>query len=185
MTVVRVAGIVELYARWGHDNYDEEVSQLAHALQTAAFAVAAGAPDPLIAAALLHDVGHLLQLEAGNAGVDADLRHEVGGSTYLAGWFPPAVTGPVALHVQAKRYLCAVDAGYLSALSPGSIRSLARQGGPMSPTDVVAFESEPGHVDAVRLRRWDDAGKVDGLEVAPFDHYRALLDGLAGRPVSP
>ena len=44
------------------DHYDEDLSQLDHALQTAALAVAADASDALVAAALLHDVGHLLEL---------------------------------------------------------------------------------------------------------------------------
>jgi predicted HD phosphohydrolase len=31
----------------------------------------------------------------------------------------------------------------------------------------------------VRLRTWDDGGKVEGLEVPDLDHYRPLLDRLA------
>jgi len=85
------------------------------------------------------------------------------------------VTGPVALHVRAKRYRCAVEPGYLAGLSDGSRRSLALQGGPADATEVAAFESNPGCRDAVRLRGWDDAGKVEGLLVPGFDHYRDLL----------
>lgn len=38
----------------------DRLSQTAHALQTAAQALQAGASDALVTAALLHDVGHLL-----------------------------------------------------------------------------------------------------------------------------
>jgi phosphonate degradation associated HDIG domain protein len=183
VSTARVSEVLALYARWGRDRYDEEVTQLEHALQTAALAAAEGARDELVAAALLHDVGHLLDLEAGRgaAGVDADLRHEATGAAYLAATFPPAVTAPVALHVRAKRYRCAVDPAYHDALSEGSKRSLARQGGPFDASEAAAFEAHPGFADAVALRGWDDRGKVDGLRVEPLEHYRPLLDRVASR----
>jgi len=175
--------VLDLFERWGADRYDEEVSQLDHALQTAALARAAGATDALVAASLLHDVGHLLELGARGAAAGStagDLRHEAVGARYLASLFPPSVTGPIALHVRAKRYRCAVDAAYHDALSTGSKRSLERQGGPLPPAEAAAFEAQPGFAEAVALRGWDDQGKVDGLEVPPLDDYRALLASLAG-----
>lgn len=176
--------VVELFDRFGEDGYDEHVSQLAHALQTAALAEAAGAAPPLVAAALLHDVGHLRDLEALSTSarrIDAstDLRHEDTGSSWLRPLFPPAVTAPIALHVAAKRYLCAVDPGYHARLSPASVHSLALQGGPMDRDEAVAFEARPGWQDAVALRRWDDAAKVEGLAVPGLDDYREMLDELA------
>jgi phosphonate degradation associated HDIG domain protein len=179
MSAPFVAEVVALYERWGRDRYDEELSQLDHALQTAALAVRAGASDALVVAALLHDVGHLLDLDAGRGDLDADLRHEATGATYLASAFPPAVTAPVALHVRAKRYRCAVDPAYHDALSDGSKRSLARQGGPLAASEIAAFEAHPSFEDAVALRGWDDLGKVDGLEVPPLEHYRELLERVA------
>jgi gamma-butyrobetaine dioxygenase len=89
------------------------------------------------------------------------------------------VTAPIALHVRAKRYLCAVDPAYAALLSEGSVASLARQGGPLDDAAVAAFEANPGWADAVALRRWDDAAKVPDLEVPPIESYRALLDDLA------
>jgi len=172
--------VLALFERWGPQRYDEEVSQLEHALQTAALARAAGAADALVAAALLHDVGHLLELAAGAAAVaDHDLRHEASGSAYLAGVFPPTVTAPIALHVAAKRYRCAVDPGYAAGLSAGSTASLVRQGGPMNPDEVARFEGLPGQADAVALRGWDDQGKVLVLDVGTFADHRDLLDGLS------
>jgi phosphonate degradation associated HDIG domain protein len=175
--------VLALYARWGTDRYDEELSQLDHALQTAALAIDASAPDALVAAALLHDVGHLLDLDAtgGAPPATTDLGHEATGARYLAGLFPTAVTAPIALHVRAKRYRCAVEPDYHAGLSAGSVHSLALQGGPMSAGEATSFEQTPAFADAVALRGWDDGGKVDGLEVAPIDRYVPLLAALSSR----
>jgi phosphonate degradation associated HDIG domain protein len=174
--------VLALYERWGSERYDEELRQLDHALQTAALASAAEASDALVAAALLHDVGHLLDLADGDGHRDrtTDLRHEARGAAYLSALFAPAVTAPIALHVRAKRYRVAVDPGYAAVLSPGSTASLARQGGPLTDDEVAAFETNPGWADAVALRGWDDQGKVDGLAVPDLASYRPLLASQTG-----
>lgn len=182
VTATSVDELLDLYERWGPENYDEGLSQLDHALQTAALAVAEGAPDELVAAALLHDVGHLLDLAAAEGQwvpTDIDLDHESVGARHLATLFSPAVTAPVALHVRAKRYRTAVDPAYASSLSDGSSHSLQVQGGPMTPDEVVAFEANPNFEAAVALRSWDDGGKVDGLPVPPLREYRDLLLRIA------
>ncbi len=173
--------VLALYEEWGAERYDEEVTQLEHALQTAALAKAAGARDALVAAALLHDVGHVLELAGGRFRSDADERHESRGAAYLAALFPPEVTAPIAMHVQAKRYLCAVDAGYAPALSAGSVASLARQGGPMDEAEIAAFERHPVADAAVVLRRWDDEAKVLDLDSGTIEQHRTLLERVAGR----
>lgn len=163
-----------------HRLYDEAVTELDHALQCAALARSHDAPPALVAAALLHDVGHLVLDD--NVSLDeqltADAGHDRAGADHLARWFGPDVTEPVALHVEAKRYLCAVDAGYHGRLSPASVRSLTLQGGPMSPAECADFEARPHHEAAVALRRWDDAAKTAGLDVDPFDTYTDLLVSL-------
>ncbi|WP_421118462.1 HD domain-containing protein [Aquihabitans daechungensis] len=174
--------VLALFEQWGTETYDEDVSQLDHALQTAALARAARAGDALVAASLLHDVGHLLELRDGGIAdgrTEADLGHEGRGARWLAPVFPAPVTGPIALHVAAKRYRCAVDPGYHDGLSDGSRRSLVRQGGPMSPLEVERFAAHPAHADAVALRGWDDGGKVEDLAVADLASYRDLLHRLA------
>ena len=178
--------VLELYVRWGSDPYDEELSQLDHALQTAALAAAEGSSDELVAAALLHDVGHLLELGArgGRGELPAtDCDHESVGARYLTGLFGPGVTGPIALHVRAKRYRCAVEPAYLDGLSSGSRRSLELQGGVADTAEVESFEANPGHADAVRLRGWDDGGKLPAHTVPGLEHYRELLERLVrGHP---
>jgi phosphonate degradation associated HDIG domain protein len=172
--------IIELFARRGGDVYfGEPVSQLEHALQTAGQAEQEGASDTLIAAALLHDIGHLLHKlpeDIADRGVDG--RHEQVGAMWLARYFPAAVTEPIRLHVAAKRYLCAIDDEYLRVLSSASIRSLALQGGPMSDDDVREFEASPYAHESVRLRRWDDLAKVVGSNAPGLAQYQFLLEKL-------
>jgi phosphonate degradation associated HDIG domain protein len=178
--VTIVDEIIELFTRRGGDAYfGEPVSQLEHALQTAFQAEQEGASDILIAAALLHDVGHLLHKapeDIADRGVDC--RHEQVGATWLARYFPAAVTEPIRLHVAAKRYLCAIDDGYQRGLSAASIRSLALQGGPMSYEEVREFEASPYAREGARLRRWDDLAKVPGLKETGLAKYQILLEKL-------
>lgn len=168
--------IAGLFARRGQEHYGEDITQLEHALQTAALARHAGSPPALVAAALLHDLGHLI--DGADDWGEGDLRHDRTGAAWLAQHFGPEVTQPVRLHVAAKRYLCAAEPGYFDRLSGASVRSLQHQGGPMSEAEAADFRRQPGYREGVALRRWDDGGKVEGLEVPDFDHYRALLAGL-------
>jgi predicted HD phosphohydrolase len=177
--------VLALYERWGTEHYDEDLSQVDHAAQVAAWAVHEGDDEAAVAAALLHDVGHLLVMEARDTGApvtDEDMRHEALGARYLGRLLPPAVTGPIALHVQAKRYRCAVDPAEVARLSAGSQLSLRLQGGPMTAAEVARFEALPAHAAAVALRRRDDAGKVLGAEPAPFATHEPLLRRLARVP---
>ena len=167
--------IERLFEARGGESYGEGVTVLAHSLQAAAAAASADAPPALIAAALLHDLGHLIEEPDDAYGYH---RHHEAGAAWLAGRFGPEVTEPIRLHVAAKRYLCAVEPAYADELSPASVHSLARQGGPMSPAEIAAFEREPQGAAAVRLRRWDDCAKETGREVPHLVHYRPLLEAL-------
>jgi gamma-butyrobetaine dioxygenase len=160
-----------LFAGPGAGEYlGEAVTMGVHMRQAGALAEAAGAPPALVAAALLHDVGHLRGA--------SDARHSLAGADWLAQWFGPEVTEPVRLHVAAKRYLCAAEADYLARLSPESVRTLALQGGPMSAEEAVAFEARPFSGDAVRVRRWDDEAKDPAFEPPGFGYFSQLLDEL-------
>ena len=180
ITASSVDEVLALYERYGGRRYDEDLSQLAHAEQTAALARAAGSTDEVVVAALLHDVGHLLEMAEREGPRDrtTDHRHESVGAAWLASLYGPAVTAPIALHVRAKRYLCAVEPSYHEGLSAGSVASLERQGGPLSADGAAAFETNPGWEGAVALRRWDDQAKVLDLEVGPIESYGSLLEQI-------
>ena len=176
------AQITQVFAGRGSGAYfGESVSMTEHALQAAYFAERAAAPPALIVAALLHDVGHLVvEVPDDLANWTFDAHHETIGAEWLARRFPAAVSEPVRLHVPAKRYLCATDPGYYSRLSAASVTTLKLQGGPMSAAEIARFEAEQFHGAAVKVRRWDDQGKVAGLSTPDLGHYAALIERLAG-----
>jgi len=170
--------IEELLARRGDEEYaGEPVSQLQHALQCAALAEAEGAGAALVTAALLHDIGHMLDDDPdaiAEAGVDT--HHEDGGAKLLGRWFGPEVTEPVRLHVDAKRWLCATDAGYAAALSPASQRSLRLQGGPFSAAEAAAWFAQPFAREGIRLRHWDDTAKDPDVRTPGIGHYLDIAE---------
>jgi len=181
-----LARIEHLFAERGEAQYHgEAVSQLEHALQAADLAEQDGQPAAWIAAALLHDIGHMLHghgEECAAQGVDD--RHEELGVRFLSKGFGPEVTEPVRLHVAAKRYLCSTHTGYADSLSPASIRSLELQGGPMSAVEIRGFEAGLHYPVAVAIREYDDQAKVVGRVTPPFAHFRPYLEAtLRADPV--
>jgi phosphonate degradation associated HDIG domain protein len=179
MTVIEE--IFALYLRHGSEAYFGEcVSMTEHGLQAAYFAREAGATPALVVAALLHDVGHLVEDVAKDlADWKTDAAHERVGGAWLARRFPLEVSEPVRLHVPAKRYLLATDADYMAMLSPASVVTLQLQGGPMSPREAARFEEEPFHREAVLIRRCDDRGKVSGLATPRLEDFGPMIEALA------
>ena len=173
-----LSDICILFGRKGGRAYSgEPVTQLEHALQTAARAEEAGAPPALITAALLHDLGHMLNDQGETPtlrGVD-DL-HQFAALPFLRDSFGDDVLEPIKLHVDAKRYLCATRQGYYDALSPDSKRSLTLQGGIYSPQEAGAFIAKPHAADAVSVRLWDDLAKVANAPTPPLAHYVSILE---------
>jgi gamma-butyrobetaine dioxygenase len=178
--------IAGLFASQGAADYlGEPVTQAVHMLQAAALAERHGADQALIAAALLHDVGHFTGAISGQELMrGTDNKHSDTGASWLAQWFGPDVTEPVRLHVAAKRYLCAVEPGYAGTLSPASVYTLGVQGGPMSEQEVRDFDASPYARAACQVRRWDDLAKDPAVAPPPFEHFAPLLDELvrAGAP---
>ncbi len=172
--------LMKIFATAGAQRYGgEQVSQLEHALQCAVWAQAADADDGLVAAALLHDVGHLVHRDPEEAMAEAvDDLHENRGADLLAAWFPPEVTEPVRLHVAAKRYLCFAEPTYFDRLSEGSKRSLELQGGGFTEREAAAFIAQPFAEAAVRLRRWDEAAKDPDARTPDLESYHLLLESL-------
>lgn len=153
----------------------EGVSQLEHSLQSAQLAEENGAPDALVTAAFLHDLGHLLNLQGATPtarGIDD--QHQYFAIPFLRPLFPAAVVEPIRLHVDAKRALCALEPDYYEGLSEDSKRSLTLQGGIYSRAEAEAFAAKPFATDAMKVRRWDDAAKVAGKATPPLSHYLAI-----------
>ena len=175
--------IFALYAARGSAAYfGEAVSMTEHGLQAAHFAQLEGEGESVVAAALLHDIGHLIATVPDDiAEWRVDARHEATGARWLTEWFGADVAEPVRLHVRAKRYLCAVDPAYFLQLSPASVLTLKLQGGPMPAAEVASFEAEPGYRAALLVRRCDDRGKVVGLATRRLEHYSGLLGSLVTR----
>lgn len=176
-----VAFIGDIFARRGSESYmGEAVTMSQHMLQSAVLAQKANAPDTLVAAALLHDIGHYTsEFPEDSLASGQDNYHESAGADVLKAFFPKAVTEPIELHVAAKRYLCAVNDNYFSRLSPASVQSLNVQGGPMSQDEVDAFRQHEFYEDALRLRVWDDEGKVADMQTPAFEDFAPLLERLA------
>lgn len=167
-----LAEIEQLYADMGRNTYGEGITQTEHGVQCAELACRAGESPALVTAALLHDIGHLLEeisTEHGN------FRHDKVGADYLLPLFGAEVAEPVRLHAQAKRYLCTVEEGYFESLSVASVHSLKHQGGLMTEAEVEQFRQQPQFEAAIKLRRWDDAGKDPELASLPFERYREYM----------
>ncbi len=171
--IAHIAHIATLLERNGRHRYGlHDVNQLQHALQAATFAERASEPDAVIAAALLHDIGHMVHDLGENPAADGiDDKHEQVGHDFLVELFGPEVTEPVRLHVAAKRYLCATEPGYFEKLAPDSVLSLSLQGGPMSAPEQRDFESLPHHQAALRLRRYDEAAKEKDMATPDVAHF--------------
>lgn len=171
-----------LAERAQHQYGNEAVSQLEHALQCAQLAEAAGEAPTTVVAALLHDLGHLLApaIDHETAGLPQhDDLHQYRALPFLRGVLPDAVLEPIRMHVDAKRYLCAVDAGYQAALSPASQHSLMLQGGPYGEADAERFAEQAFAHEAIRLRRYDDLAKVPDRVTPPLPYYLALMETVA------
>ena len=172
------AVLIDIYDHKATDRYGlSDVTQLQHALQSAKSAADAGEPSPFIAAALLHDVGHMIHdLGEDPASEGVDDTHEELAAHFLAKHFGPDVFEPVRLHVPAKRYLCATDPDYFNVLSEDSVRSLTLQGGPMSSDEITEFEKNPHFSAAVRLRRIDDKAKDPQAQTPRFHDFLPHID---------
>lgn len=178
-----VAFIGDIFARRGAESYlGEAVTMSQHMLQAANLAEQEDAGDELVAAALLHDIGHYTNEFPDDAlarGIDN--HHDAAGAAVLEPFFPSVVVDAVREHVAAKRYLCATDPEYRAQLSPASVHTLELQGGPMDAREVDDFRRHPNLDAIVRVRLWDEAAKDPGAVTPPFGHYAPLLQRVVDR----
>ncbi|MGB3513291.1 MAG: phosphonate degradation HD-domain oxygenase [Microcoleaceae cyanobacterium] len=169
--------IIKILSLKGDCKYTQEsVTQLQHALQCATLAEACGASKELITACLFHDIGHLVH----NLGEDGGNRrfnnhHEYLSVKYLKHLFGKAITEPILLHVEAKRYLCAIKPDYFSTLSPASQINLELQGGVFSPQTAAQFIHKPYAKEAVQLRMWDNQAKVIGKKTPDLKYFTKIV----------
>jgi len=180
-----VQRIVQLFHERGNGRYGSEaVSQLQHAIQCAVLAKRAGSESTLVAASLLHDIGHIIDEndlpESDHQNLDD--QHEERAYEWLKSNFGRAVADPVRLHVVAKRFLCTTEPEYIKALSPTSLKSYHDQGGLMSQPEIDDFRDEPFAFEAVQLRRWDDLAKDPNLEIPAIEDFVPLLEQLILSP---
>jgi len=166
-----------LAASEGSDYIGEEVNQLEHALQCAHFARSAGASRELVLAALMHDIGHLIDPGAPSMDGLGVIEHERLGADFLRRHgFSETLVRLVEGHVQAKRYLTLTKPAYAKRLSDASRGTLEWQGGPMSEVEASAFESDPLFKPILALRTWDERAKERELEVWGLESYRPLIE---------
>ncbi len=173
-----VEDIYSLLENAGSKQYGREsVSQLEHARQCALLAEESGSGAQMIVAALLHDIGHLVDKRF-HLGQEAavDRHHEAIGAAFLQQSFAPIISESIRLHVPAKRYLCLLEADYFATLSPASVRSLELQGGIFTALEAENFIAQPFAEYAVTLRRWDDLAKVPDLRTPSLDHYIRFVE---------
>jgi phosphonate degradation associated HDIG domain protein len=174
-----VAYVCQVLADFGAEQYGREaVTQMTHALQCAELAQQQDGRPEIVASALLHDIGHMIDAEgryASDENAEQDHHHEDRAALFLGRYFGPMVTEPIRLHVAAKRYLVATDPAYRDTLSAASEHSLRMQGGPMSRGEVAAFEKNPHAREAVKLRLWDDEAKRSDHAAPPLGHFEPIL----------
>ncbi len=170
--------LADIYTTTGLEVFegDRTVTQTSHALQTAMIAEAEGANAAMIAAALLHDIGRIVNpKDRAITDSGGDAKHEIVAQKYLEPWFGPEVTMPIKWHVAAKRYLIATAEDYASKVSGGSVRSLKGQGGAFTAAEAETFIREPFAREGVLLRRWDDRAKLPDAETPEFAHFVPFL----------
>ncbi len=167
-----VEQILDAFAKCGHLDYGENISMKEHMLQTAFLADENDEDNNVVVAALLHDFGHLICNMPNNTFDEgSDNYHEELGANALQDWFEDDIVDAVRLHVDAKRYLCAANPKYKDKLSKASITTMAIQGGPMNQREMLAFRRKKGHRIAIRIRTYDDLGKMPEMQRPGLEHY--------------
>ena len=172
--------IGSIFEKRGDEEYlGEPVTMGQHMLQGATMAEKSREPDEIIIGTLLHDIGHFTS-EFGTFSMEdtEDRYHEDAGAAVLEQFFPKIITDCCRHHVAAKRYLCATNPEYFQKLSTASIHSLNLQGGPMSEAELKDFEKNPNLKKILKVRLYDDAGKIPDMVTPSFWHFAPLVQKM-------
>ena len=172
--------IGSIFEKRGDEEYlGEPVTMGQHMLQGATMAEKSREPDEIIIGTLLHDIGHFTSEFGAFSMEDTEDRyHEDAGAAVLEQFFPKIITDCCRHHVAAKRYLCATDPEYFQKLSTASIHSLNLQGGPMSEAELKDFEKNPNLKKILKVRLYDDAGKIPDMITPSFWHFAPLVQKM-------
>ena len=160
----------KLFAQKGSENYGEGLSQEAHMAQSALIALEDQCSEETIVAAGLHDIGHLLEGDKFKSMAGYGIhQHDKLASELLSDiGFSDEICQMVELHVECKRYFCAVDPNYHDTLSPASQETLTFQGGPMNKEEVLEFKSYTNSANILKVREIDDMAKdPNGIKTMP------------------
>jgi len=180
-----ISEIREIFLSQGDEQYyGEPISQFEHAAQSAILAEKSGFDDEVQIAAFLHDIGHLLP-----ASSEAELMEAYGRKDHegvAADWlrergFSEKIVVLVENHVNAKRYLCYANPAYYNNLSEASKHTLAFQGGKMEQQEAEAFEKNPYFDIIIRMRRWDEAAKVEHQQLPDLAHFLSLIQNYLSK----
>ncbi|MFY7909753.1 MAG: phosphonate degradation HD-domain oxygenase [Emticicia sp.] len=160
--------------------YGENVSQYEHAAQAAMLAKRQGYDEEVQIAAFLHDIGHLFPAET-----EEELMETYGRKDHesvAADWlrergFSEKIATLVENHVNAKRYLTYIDEDYYEALSEASKQTLMFQGGRMTKKEAENFEQNPYFELIIKMRRWDEAAKVEAMILPDLQHFISICEG--------
>lgn len=173
------AEIISLYGEYGSEDYiGEPVSQLEHMCQSAELAEKEGYNEEVILAAFFHDIGHLCEHIMDTKQMDGYgvVDHEKMGADFLRSkGFSETIASLVENHVQAKRYLTYRYPEYFDKLSPASKKTLEFQGGVMNAEEAGMFEADPLFPLHIKVRRWDEAAKLTGQSLPPFEKFKLMM----------
>lgn len=176
-TILEIRQLFEIQG--DSEYYGENVSQYEHAAQAAILAKRQGYDEEVQIAAFLHDIGHLFpaQTEEELMEVYGRKDHE----SVAADWlrergFSEKTAVLVENHVNAKRYLTFIDEDYFEALSEASKQTLIFQGGRMAEKEAKEFEQNPYFEIIIKMRRWDEAAKVEAMKLPNLDHFLNIID---------
>ncbi len=175
-TILEIRQLFE--SQGDNEYYGENVSQYEHAAQAALLAKKQGYDEEVQIAAFLHDIGHLFpaQTEEELMEVYGRKDHESVASDWLRErGFSEKIAILVENHVNAKRYLTYIDEDYYEALSEASKQTLMFQGGRMTPKVSKEFEQNPYFELIIKMRRWDEAAKVEAMQLPDLDYFLNII----------